>query len=194
MTFEVAQDRDQPTIQNDGMPYEGLRFRTECRLAGKLYGQPFGLDIAFRDRILGDPETITTDDLLAFAPRVYHAAHTPEHSRKGSARHRIARHDTADRSEAVADRSGTNLQFPRDTSVSSSLPLPPAAWIAPYTEMARSNDLAWTTIEQLTSAAGAFLNAVLAGSAGIWNPESWRWEQDMPCPTLPHGRIVLASQ
>jgi hypothetical protein len=152
MTFEVAQDRDQPTIQNDGMPYEGLRFRTECRLAGKLYGQPFGLDIAFRDRILGDPETITTDDLLAFAPRVYHAAHTPEHSRKGSARHRIARHDTADRSEAVADRSGTNLQFPRDTSVSSS------------------------------------------GSAGIWNPESWRWEQDMPCPTLPHGRIVLASQ
>jgi hypothetical protein len=42
--------------------------------------------------------------------------------------------------------------------------------------MARSNDLAWTTIEQLTSAAGAFLNPVLAGSAGIWNPESWRWE------------------
>jgi hypothetical protein len=58
----------------------------------------------------------------------------------------------------------------------SSLPVPPAAWIAPYTEMARSNDLAWTTIEQLTSAAGAFLNPVLAGSAGIWNPESWLWE------------------
>ncbi len=38
------------------------------------------------------------------------------------------------------------------------------------------SDIPWTTIEQLTSAAGAVLNPVLAGSAGIWNPESWRWE------------------
>jgi hypothetical protein len=39
--------------QNDGMQYEGLRFRAECRLAGKLYGQPFGVDVAFGDPILG---------------------------------------------------------------------------------------------------------------------------------------------
>jgi hypothetical protein len=49
------------------MQYEGLRFRAVCRLAGKLYGQPFGVDIAFGDRIFGDPEKITADDVLAFA-------------------------------------------------------------------------------------------------------------------------------
>lgn len=39
MTFEVTPDMEQPTIQNDSRQYEGLRFRAECRLAGKLYGR-----------------------------------------------------------------------------------------------------------------------------------------------------------
>ena len=37
------------------------------RLAGKLYGQPFGVDVAFGDPIVGEPEIITADDVLAFA-------------------------------------------------------------------------------------------------------------------------------
>jgi hypothetical protein len=57
MTFEVTRDTEQPKIQNDGMKYEGLRFRAECRLAGKLYGQVFGVDVAFGDPVLGEPET-----------------------------------------------------------------------------------------------------------------------------------------
>src|SRR5258708_18776121 len=36
MAFEVSRDTEQPKIPNDGMKYEGLRFRAECRLAGKL--------------------------------------------------------------------------------------------------------------------------------------------------------------
>lgn len=36
MAFEVGRDPGQPTIQNDGMQYEGLRFRAERRLAGKF--------------------------------------------------------------------------------------------------------------------------------------------------------------
>lgn len=44
MTFEVGPDDNHPEIQNDGMQYDGLRFRTECKLAGKGYGQPFGVD------------------------------------------------------------------------------------------------------------------------------------------------------
>jgi hypothetical protein len=67
MTFEVTPDAEHPLIQNDGMQYEGLRFRAECRLAGKLYGQPFGVDVAFGDPILGEPETVVADDVLAFA-------------------------------------------------------------------------------------------------------------------------------
>jgi hypothetical protein len=67
MTFEVAADEDRPEIQNDGMQYEGLRFRAECKLAGKLYGQPFGVDVAFGDPILGEPEVVVAKDVLAFA-------------------------------------------------------------------------------------------------------------------------------
>jgi hypothetical protein len=67
MTFEVTPDTERPTIQNDGMQYEGLRFRAECRLAGKPYGQRFGVDVAFGDPILGNPTTVTADDLLGFA-------------------------------------------------------------------------------------------------------------------------------
>jgi hypothetical protein len=61
MTFEVGPDDDHPEIQNDGMQYDGLRFRAECKLAGKLYGQPFGVDVAFGDPILGEPEVVVAE-------------------------------------------------------------------------------------------------------------------------------------
>ncbi|MEJ0005224.1 MAG: nucleotidyl transferase AbiEii/AbiGii toxin family protein [Steroidobacteraceae bacterium] len=32
MTFEINRDAEQPTIKSDGMRYEGLRFRAECRM------------------------------------------------------------------------------------------------------------------------------------------------------------------
>lgn len=67
MTFEVGPDADHPEIQSDGMQYDGLRFRAECKLAGKLYGQPFGVDVAFGDPILGEPEVVVAEDTLAFA-------------------------------------------------------------------------------------------------------------------------------
>jgi predicted nucleotidyltransferase component of viral defense system len=67
MTFEIAPDDDHPEMKNDGMIYEGLRFRAECRLAGKLYGQRFGIDVAFGDPILGQPEVMVAEDVLGFA-------------------------------------------------------------------------------------------------------------------------------
>jgi hypothetical protein len=50
----------------DGMQYDGMRFRAECQLAGKLYGQRFGVDVAFGDPILGEPDVVTADDVLGF--------------------------------------------------------------------------------------------------------------------------------
>ena len=67
MSFEVLPDAEHPTIENDGMGYDGLRFRAECKLAGKLYGQVFGVDVACGEPILGEPELITADDVLGFA-------------------------------------------------------------------------------------------------------------------------------
>jgi hypothetical protein len=49
MVFTIRPDDRHPEIQNDGMQYDGLRFKTECTLAGKVYGRPFGVDVAFGD-------------------------------------------------------------------------------------------------------------------------------------------------
>jgi hypothetical protein len=67
LVFEVGPDDEHPEINNEGMQYEGMRFRAVCRLAGKRYGNPFGVDVAFGDPILGPPEVIIADDILGFA-------------------------------------------------------------------------------------------------------------------------------
>jgi hypothetical protein len=66
-TFEVGPDQDRPDIQGEGMVYDGLRFQATCTMAGKPYGQPFGVDIGFGDPILGAPDVVTADDTLGFA-------------------------------------------------------------------------------------------------------------------------------
>jgi len=56
MRFEVRLDRLHPDIQGDAMKYDGYRFRAECRLAGKSYGRPFGVDVAFGDPVVQEPD------------------------------------------------------------------------------------------------------------------------------------------
>jgi len=65
MVFTLRPDERHPDIQNDAMQYEGLRFRAECTVAGKVYGRPFGVDVAFGDPILGEPEVMVAEDALA---------------------------------------------------------------------------------------------------------------------------------
>jgi len=67
MLFEVQPDADHPEIQNEGMRYDGFRYRTECRLAGMIYSRPFGVDVAFGDPLVGQPDIVVADDILAFA-------------------------------------------------------------------------------------------------------------------------------
>ncbi len=67
MRFEVAPDPDTPEIVGDGVQYDGYRFRAECRLAGKVYGARFGVDVALGGVLSGDVEEITTDNILGFA-------------------------------------------------------------------------------------------------------------------------------
>jgi hypothetical protein len=196
MTFEVGRDTEHPTIQNDGMQYEGLRFRAECRLAGKLYGQPFGVDVAFGDPILGEPAMATADDVLAFAGvappvlRLYpietHVAEKLHAYTMPRARPNTRVKDLPDIAllatiqslEATRLRSALErtFEFRATHPLPVFLPAPPAAWSAPYTEMARSNELAWATLEQVTNAAKTFLNPALAGIPGIWSPDTWTWK------------------
>ncbi len=196
MTFEVGPDDDHPEIQNDGMQYDGLRFRAECKLAGKVYGQPFGVDVAFGDPILGEPEVVVAEDVLAFAGiapptlRLYPIethiaeklhAYTMPRSRPNSrvkdlpdlALLATAQAIDAKRLRAALEQTFT---FRKTHPLPALVPAPLSAWTTPYAAMAREDQLAWPTLDDVTKAAQAFLDPVLAGGLdAVWSPGTWTW-------------------
>jgi hypothetical protein len=195
MNFEVAPDAEHPQMQNDGMRYEGLRFRAECRLAGKLYGQRFGVDVAFGDPILGEPETVSAEDTLAFAgvaPPVLRLYPIETHLAEKLHAYTIPRARPNTRVKDLPDIALLGTMQPLDAerlrlalaqtfefrsthAVPSSVPDPPGSWSSPYEELARENELPWTTLKELTIAVAAFINPVLAGRTGTWRPTEWQW-------------------
>lgn len=196
MTFEVVPDDGRPEIQNDGMQYDGLRFRAECKLAGKLYGQLFGVDIVFGDPILGEPEVVVAEDVLAFAGiapprlRLYPIethiaeklhAYTMPRTRPNSrvkdlpdiALLATARPIDAKRLRAAFEQT---FAFRKTHALPANVPQPRIAWSTPYEAMAREDQLAWPTLDAVTKAAQAFLDPVLAGGLdATWEPEAWIW-------------------
>jgi predicted nucleotidyltransferase component of viral defense system len=196
MTFEVGPDPEQPTIENDGMQYEGLRFRAECRLAGKIYGQRFGVDVAFGDPIFGEADIVTADDVLDFAGiapptlRLYpietHIAEKLHAYTMPRTRMNTRVKDLPDIAllagiqplQATRLRKALEQTFTHRAThpVPHALPNPPASWSTSYQQMARENELAWPTLEELTTAVSTFMNPILADASGAWNPAGWRWD------------------
>jgi hypothetical protein len=196
MTFEVRPDDDHPEIQGDGMQYDGLRFRTECKLAGKLYGQPFGIDLGFGDPILGEPEVVVAEDILAFAGvappalRLYPIethiaeklhAYTMPRTRPNTrvkdlpdlALLATAQPLDAKRLRAALEQTFT---FRKTHALPAAVPAPLAAWRTPYAAMAREDQLPWQTLDDATTAAQAFLDPVLAGGFdATWTAATWAW-------------------
>ena len=197
LTFEVGPDEDHPEIQNDGMPYAGLRFRAQCKLAGKLYGQPFGVDVGFGDPILGEPEVVVAADTLAFAgiapPRLrlyplethiaekLHAYTMPRPRPNSRVKDLpdIALLASAKSIDAkrLRDAFEQTFTFRKTHVLPSALPAPLPAWATPYAAMAREDQLAWPTLPEVTRAAQVFLDPILAGGLdATWKPEDWRWQ------------------
>jgi hypothetical protein len=197
MTFEVVPDSDHPDIQNDGMKYDGFRFRAECKLAGKIYGQSFGVDVAFGDPIFGEPEIVVTDDVLAFAGiappslKVYplethlaeklHAYTMPRQRPNTRVKDLpdIALLATLRAHDAERLRSAMKQTFAfRGThDLPSAVPVSPESWQTPYAAMARADQLPWPTLDAVTKAAQEFLDPVLGGSgSGTWDATTWRWQ------------------
>lgn len=198
MTFEIDTDGDHPEIRNPGMKYDGLRFRAECRLGGKLYGHPFGVDVAFGDPMLGEPEIVIAQDVLAFAGipppklRIYpiethiaeklHAYTMPRERPNSRVKDLpdLALLASVGRLEAQRLRSALELTFSfRAThALPAAIPSPPPAWTATYAAIASEDLIPWTTLEELTSAIRAFLDPVLAGTSDpIWSPATWTWQK-----------------
>ena len=196
LTFEIGPDDDRPEIQNDGMIYEGLRFRAECRLAGKVYGQRFGVDIGFGDPIIGEPEVVVAEDVLAFAGiappvlRIYPIethiaeklhAYTLPRARPNSrvkdlpdiALLASAQLIDAKRLRAALEQT---FSFRKTHELPATLPEPPPTWLVPYAAMAREDQLTWPTLADVTAAAKSFLDPVLTGALDArWVPKTWSW-------------------
>lgn len=199
LAFEIGPDAEHPEIQNDGMQYEGMRFRADCRLAGKPFGNPFGVDVAFGDPILGSPETVVASDVLGFAgiappalrlyPLETHIAEKLHAYTMPRARPNSRVKDLPDIALLAGVRSldaarlraalEQTFTFRKTHGLPNELPPPPAAWEKPYAALAREDRLAWASIADVTAAAKAFLDPVLAEPiVATWAADARRWIAD----------------
>jgi len=178
------------------MPYGGKRFRAECRLAAKPFGDPFGVDVAIGGPIFGAPEIIVAEDVLGFAGiapptlRLYPVethiaeklhAYTLPRARPNSRVKDLPDMALLATTKALdASRLREALEqtftFRNTHALPATLPDPLAAWRLPYEAIAREDGLPWRTLEELASTVRAFLDPVLAGGlSATWDHRAWRW-------------------
>ncbi|MCP4660052.1 MAG: hypothetical protein GY856_32015 [bacterium] len=55
------------------------------------------------------------------------------------------------------------------------VPDPPKAWGPVYARMADADGLPWKNLEELVEGVRRFLDPVLAGDRGRWDPAGWTW-------------------
>ena len=196
MTFEIQADAQQPEMDFHGTRENGFRYRAECRLAGQIYGQRFGVDVAFGDPVLGEPDVVVAEDVLGFAGieapklRVYpvethlaekvHAYTLPRERPNSRVKDLpdVALLGTIRSLDATRVRRALQqtFTFRKTHELPESLPPPPAAWTKTYARMAEDDELPWRTLEEVTLAAKAFLDPLLGGArAKSWEPNSWAW-------------------
>jgi hypothetical protein len=196
LVFEVSIGPDGDTLQGEGIAYEGRRFRVQTRLDGRPYGEPFGVDAAFGDVLVGTPEVIESSDFLSFAGiprsrlRIYprethvaeklHAYSLPRHRENSRVKDLpdlalLAQTGTFDRGLL---RTALDKTFSLRGShpLPSALPPPPVSWAPVYERMARTDGLPWARLADVHRAASAFLDPVLGNGGETWSPDRWAWE------------------
>jgi hypothetical protein len=197
MSFEVQPDLDHPEIRNEGMQYDGYRYRAECRLAGAIYSRPFGVDVAFGDPLVGEPDLAVADDLLSFAgiappmlrlyPVVSHIAEKLHALTMPRSRPNTRVRDLPDiallATTGQINEAELRLAFEKTFRFRGTHPLPtsipalPAFWEGPYAAMAAADELSWRTLTEVTEAVLSFLTPVLGQppEGRIWLPADWCW-------------------
>jgi len=195
LRFEIVSDPHHPEIEAEGMVYEGLRFRVEARLAGMVYGRPFGLDVAFAEPMAGRPDLMSVTSALEFAgfePFTIRVYPLETHIAEKLHAYTMPRSRPNSRVKDLPDLALLGMMKPveagvlRETidttwrhrsthPVPISVPEPPSPWAPVYLEMARVDALPWATLAEVTEAVRLFLNPVLAGVSGTWDPTNWVW-------------------
>lgn len=195
-TFLVVPDPRHPTIDVEGMTYEGLRFRVECRLADKIYGRPFSLDVAFAEPIMGSAESLTPGGWLTFAgvpapalsvvPLETHIAEKLHAYTLPRTRPNTRVKDLPDLAllGGVREIGGAVLRSAIERTwahrgthpLPAALPSPPPEWVAPYADMAAASDLPWRSLDDVADAARKLIDPVLGIAVPeVWSPERAKW-------------------
>lgn len=195
LKFEVSADPRHPEIEAEGMAYQGLRYRAEAQLGAKIYGVPFGIDVAFAEPMHGRPEEVEGSNFLDFVgvqPGLYRIYPLETHVAEKLHAYTLPRKRPNSRVKdlpdiallaTVRDIDGAELRAaidrtfePRATHpVPASVPEPPAAWAPVYARIAANDGLRWRTMDEVTEAVRHFLDPVLGGSTGRWSAEAWAW-------------------
>ncbi len=196
LEFADTADPDHPEIAE--AVYDGRRFRVTPRLGSVFYGSPFGVDVAMGDPMYGAPEILAGEDFLDFVgiatmrvpayPAATHIAeklhaYTRPPTLPGRENSRVR--DLPDL--ALLARTGvfiardlraalqTTFSFRKTHAVPAAVPPPPASWARPYAALADENALPWPDLDVLHGAVCRFLDPVLGGKDGRWDPLRGDW-------------------
>lgn len=202
LSFTAELDPEHPTIRGEGVVYEGFRYKVTPFIASERYGDSFGVDVSFADALHGEPVALVGGDAFAFIGvppvkvRAYpagshiaeklHAYTLPRRTDSENSRVKdlpdialiagIWGLDAADLLLAIRK----TFAFRATHDVPARLPEPPSSWVETYRRMAEQEDLPWGKLSDLVPAVRAFIDPVLAGSAGTWDPASWTWTSTTP--------------
>ena len=196
MNFEISVDEKHPHIQVEGLPYGGLRFKAQAHLAGKIYGSKFGVDVALAD-FRGEGDKISPNSLLDFAgiePPTVHAYPIGLHIAEKFHAYTLPRTGLNSRvkdlpdmallgtaqslnSEDLKEALQTTFEHRNTHQLPTIVPPPPQNWGPIYERMAAANFLIWPDLASVKEAVDAFLNPLLEGVVGVWDPVGWVWHR-----------------
>lgn len=195
IVFSVAPNADAPEIDGEGVCYHGRRYRVTPTIASRPFGDPFGVDVAIADAVVGAPEVLEGSDFFAryglsrlrvpvyplpthIAEKV-HALTLPRARPNSRLKDLVdvALLSEVDGHDADLLRTAINRTFTFRAShrAPERLPDPPGEWRSKYGTMQVDERLRWPTLDDLQGAAMAFLDPVLAGAAGRWEASSRSW-------------------
>jgi hypothetical protein len=195
LAFHVEPNRDRPTIDGDGVRYQGRRFRLTPTIAGRPFGDPFGVDMAVADAVVGEPEVIEGSDffvrygMLPLRVPVYplpthlaeklHALTLPRTAVNTRLKDLVDIALLAEvdghESEVVRAAIRRTFVFRGSHPVPVQVPDPPAEWVAPYARMRTDERLTWATLDEVVAAARLFFDPLLVGACGRWVAATRCW-------------------
>ena len=152
--------------------------------------------MGFGDVLTEPPETVDGTDFLAFAgverarhriyPRVVHIAEKLHAYTLPRPTENSRVKDLPDlallaqigplESTAVRKALEATFAFRKTHALPPALPSPPASWASRYATIARDDELIWRSIDELVTVVRGFIDPVLVGDNGAWNPKSWTWQ------------------